>query len=172
MRFLLALVFASGVGCVWLGVVLDARVSLPAPPVRLVALLDAAGIRISVYVFVAAIVACGLVVGLLAWWIVGVPAVTVAAVIGGVCAPVAWARTRRERGMRERERAWPAVLAQLADALEAGLAWPAAVALVADSGPTALRGDWAAFTARLRGSDLDTALEGLRGTGSARRTRL
>jgi tight adherence protein B len=165
MRLLLAVVFAAGVACVWFGAVLDARPSLPTPPARMVALLDAAGIEVSAYAFVAAIVACGLVVGLLAWWIVEVPAVTVAGVIGGVGAPVAWARTRRERRTRERERAWPAVLAQLADALEAGLAWPAAVALVAESGPAALRGDWAAFTARLRGSDLDSALEGLRGAG-------
>lgn len=92
-------------------------------------------------------------------------AVVVAAVIAGICSPLAWARSRREGRARERERAWPAVLAQLADALEAGLAWPAAVALVAESGPVALRGEWAAFTTRLRGSDLDTALEGLRGAG-------
>ncbi len=165
MRLLLAVVFAAGVACVWFGAVLDVRPSLPTPPARMVALLDAAGIEVPAYAFVAAIVACGLVVGLLAWWIVEVPAVTVAGVIGGVCAPVAWARTRRERRTRERERAWPAVLAQLADALEAGLAWPAAVTLVAESGPAALRGDWAAFTARLRGADLDSALEGLRGAG-------
>lgn len=165
MRFLLAVVFAVGVACVWFGAVLDARLSPPAPPERVVALLDAAGIEVSAYAFMAAIAGCGLVFGLLAWWIVEVPAVTIAAVIGGVCAPIAWARSRRERRARERERAWPAVLAQLADALEAGLAWPAAVALVADSGPVALRGDWTAFTARLRGSDLDTALEGLRGAG-------
>jgi tight adherence protein B len=165
MRFLLAVMFAAGVTCVWFGAVLDVRLSLPAPPARVVALLDAAGIEISAYAFTAAIVACGLVVGLLAWWIVEVPAVTVAGVIGGVCAPVAWVRSQRERRARERERAWPAVLAQLADALEAGLAWPASVALVSESGPVALRGDWAAFTARLRGSDLDTALEGLRSAG-------
>lgn len=165
MRLLLAVVFAAGVACVWFGAVLDVRPSLPTPPARIVALLGAAGIEVPAYAFGAAIVACGLVVGLLAWWIVEVPAVTVAGVIGGVCAPVAWARSRRERRTRERERAWPAVLAQLADALEAGLAWPAAVALVADSGPAALRGEWAAFTARLRSSDLDSALEGLRGAG-------
>ena len=163
--FLLAVVFAVGVGSLWFGVVTDARPSLPAAPVRIVWLLADAGLDITAYAFMAMIAVCGLVAGIVAWWIVEVPAVTVAGVIGGVCAPVAWARTRRERRTRERERAWPAVLAQLADALEAGLAWPAAVALVAESGPAALRGDWAAFTARLRGSDLDSALEGLRGAG-------
>jgi len=165
MGFLLAVMFATGVACVWFGAVLDVRLSLPALPARMVALLDAAGIEVSAYAFTAAIIACGLVVGLLAWWIVEVPAVTVAGMIGGVCVPIAWARSQRERRARERERAWPAVLAQLADALEAGLAWPAAVALVSESGPAALRRDWTAFTARLRGSDLDTALEGLRGAG-------
>jgi tight adherence protein B len=165
MRFLLAVVFAVGVACVWFGAVLDVRPSPLAPPARVVALLDAAGIGVSAYAFVAAVAGCGLLLGLLAWWIVEVPSVTVAGVIGGLCAPFAWARSRRESRARERERAWPAVLAQLADALEAGLAWPAAVALVAESGPAALRRDWAAFTARLRGSDLDTALEGLRGAG-------
>jgi tight adherence protein B len=165
MRFLLAVMFAAGIACVWFGAVLDVRLSPPRPPARVVALLNASGIEVSAYAFMAAIIACGLVVGLLAWWIVEVPAVTVAGVIAGVCAPIAWARSQRERRARERERAWPAVLAQLADALEAGLAWPAAVALVAESGPAALRGDWTAFTARLRGSDLDTALEGLRDAG-------
>jgi tight adherence protein B len=150
---------------VWFGAVTDARLSLPAAPARIVGLLADAGLDITAYAFVAMIAVCGLVAGLVAWWIVEVPAVAVAGAIGGACAPVAWVRSRRERRVRDRERAWPAVLAQLADALEAGLAWPAAVALVAESGPTALRADWAAFTARLRGSDLDSALEGLRGAG-------
>ncbi len=165
MGFLFALIFAAGVGLVWFGAVADVRLSRPASPARVNALLAAAGLDLSAYTFMAGVAGCGAALGLLAWAIVDVPAVVVAAVIGGVCAPLAWARSRRERRARERERAWPAVLAQLADALEAGLAWPAAVALVAESGPVALRGEWAAFTTRLRGSDLDTALEGLRSAG-------
>jgi len=165
MGLLFALIFAAGVGLVWFGAVADVRLSLPASPARVSALLDGAGLDVSPFAFLATVVGCGLVLGLVAWWIVGVPAVVVAGVIGGVCAPVAWARSQQERRARERELAWPAVLAQLADALEAGLAWPAAVALVAESGPVALRAEWAAFTARLRGSDLDAALEGLRGAG-------
>ena len=62
------------------------------------------------------------------------------AAIGGAYAPLAWAGRRRERRLRERERAWPAALAQLADALEAGIAFPAAVALVAETGPAAAAG--------------------------------
>lgn len=159
---LFALVFAAGVGLIWFGAVAPVELSRPATPARLIALLDGAGLDVSPYTFGAAVAGGGLALGLLAWLIVDVPAVTIAAAIAGVCAPPTWARSRHERRARERERAWPAVLAQLADALEAGLAWPAAVALAAESGPVALRGEWAAFTARLRGSDLDAALEGLR----------
>ncbi len=166
--FLLALVFATGIGMIWFGAVVG--VQLPSPvrwtgPVRVRKLLADAGLTISPRAFLAAVAGCGVVVGLLAWLIVGVPAVVIAAVLGGGLAPVGWARSRREQGQRERERAWPAVLSQLADALEAGLAWPAAVGLVARSGPVALRGTWTAFAARLRSADLDTALAGLRDAG-------
>jgi tight adherence protein B len=163
MGFLLALVFAAGVGLVWFGAVADVQLARPASPARVSALLEGAGLDVSPYTFLAAVAGSGIVLGLMAWWIVNVPAVAVAAVLGGVCAPVAWARSRRERRAVERERAWPAVLSQLADGLEAGLAWPAAVALVAESGPVALRREWTTFTARLRGADLDAALAGLQG---------
>jgi tight adherence protein B len=163
--FLLGVIFAAGVGLVWFGAVAGVQLSAPGRSSRLRALLDSAAVDVAPYTFIAVIVGCGLLLGLVAWWIVEVPAVTIAGLLGGACAPVAWARSRRGRQVRERERAWPAVLSQLADALEAGLAWPAAVALVAESGPEALRGEWAAFTTRLRGADLDAALEGLREAG-------
>jgi tight adherence protein B len=163
MRFLSALVFAAGVGLVWFGAVVGVR---PSPSSRsfgrVSALLEDAGLGVSTYVFVAAVAGCGCVAGLLVWLIVALPAAVVAGVVAGVVAPIAWARSRRERRRQERERAWPAVLSQLADALEAGLGWSAAVALVARAGPAALRGEWSAFAARLRGGDLDTALAGLR----------
>ena len=165
MGFLFAVLFAAGVGLVWFGAVADVKPLALADPARVGSLLDGAGLELSSYAFLAAVAGCSAALGFVAWLIVGVPAVAVAGVIGGGSAPIAWARSRRERRARERERAWPAVLSQLADALEAGLAWPAAVALVAESGPAALRGEWTAFTTRLRGSDLDTALEGLRGAG-------
>lgn len=161
MGFLLALVFAAGVGCIWFGSVCDLQLSRPAAPARLLMLLRQAGLDVSPLSFMAIIAVCGAALGLLAWWIVDVPAVTVAGMIAGVCTPVGWARSRREQRVRERERAWPAAVGQLADALEAGLAWPAAVALVAESGPAALRGEWTAFTARLRGGGLDGALAGM-----------
>jgi tight adherence protein B len=164
MRFLLALIFALGVGLIWFGAVVGVQPSLPTSRlVRVRALLEEAGLGVSPYAFTAAVIACGLAMGLLVWWIVALPAAAFAGVLAGGVAPVAWVRSRREQRRRERERAWPAVLSQLADALEAGLGWPAAVALVARAGPEALRGEWSAFAARLRGADLDTALEGLRG---------
>ena len=75
------------------------------------------------------------------------------------------------RRLRERERGWPAALAQLADALEAGIAFPAAVALVAESGPASLRGDLAGFHARLRAGGLASAIVGSRSRVSGRPTR-
>jgi tight adherence protein B len=165
MGLLLGLVFACGVGCLWFGLLTDMRPSGPARLGRLGGLLDAAGLKVPVLGFIALIVACAIVVALLALWIVDVPAVVVAGVIGGAIAPVAWARMRRERRMVERERAWPAVLSQLADALEAGLAWPAAVALVARSGPAALRAEWLAFSSRLHSGGSEVALDGLAQAG-------
>jgi len=112
-------------------------------------------------VFVVAVLASALVAALLVWSLVDVPVLAVAGAIGGGYAPMAWAGRRRERRLRERERAWPAALAQLADALEAGIAFPAAVALVAETGPASLRGDLAGFHARLRAGGLASAIEGL-----------
>jgi tight adherence protein B len=162
--FLLGVVFAAGVALLFLHMT-GVRVPMPTSALRIDTLLDDAGLGASPGAVLGGIGACGLLAGVLVWWIVDVPAVIIAGVLGAVVAPVAWLRSRRESLRRERERAWPAVLGQLADALEAGLAFPAAVGLVADSGPTALRGDFAAFRARLRGSDLTSALDGLRRPG-------
>jgi tight adherence protein B len=98
---------------------------------------------------------------LLVWSLVDVPVLALAGAIGGAYTPVSWAGRRRERRLRERERAWPAALAQLADALEAGIAFPAAVTLVAETGPAPLRGDLARFHARLRAGGLTAAIDGL-----------
>lgn len=163
MRLLFALIFASGVGLVWFGAVVGVQMSPPTRSLgRVRALLQDAGLGIPPYLFTAAVAGCAATAGLLVWWIVALPAAAFAGVLAGGVAPVVWARSLRERRHRERERAWPAVLSQLADALEAGLGWPAAVALVARAGPEALRVEWSAFAARLRGADLDTALAGLR----------
>lgn len=161
-RFLIGFVFATGVGLLYFGAVVGARVTAPKRTGWLDALLSDAGVRWPPVLFMATAAASAVLAGLLAWWIVNVAALVVAGALAGAYAPIVWARSQRERLRRERERAWPAVLDQLADALKAGLAFPAAVALVAKSGPTALRGEFAAFGARLRGGNLASALDGLR----------
>jgi tight adherence protein B len=115
--------------------------------------------------FLLAVLAASALAALLVWSLVDVPVLALAAAIGGAYAPVAWVGRRRERRLRERERAWPAALAQLADALEAGIAFPAAVTLVAESGPAALRKDLARFHARLRAGGLGAAIAGLADAG-------
>ena len=75
----------------------------------------------------------------LAWSLCHVPIVALATAAAGGYVPFALERRRRARADLERERAWPAALAQLADALEAGIAFPTAVTLVADAGPPPLR---------------------------------
>lgn len=160
--FLLGFVFAAGVGLIYFGTVVGVQLSPSKRTHRLDALLADADVPWSPPVFVAGMVGSAVLSGLLAWWVANVAAIVVAAVLGGAYAPMVWVRSRREKLRRERERAWPAVLDQLADSLEAGLAFPAAVALVAKSGPTALRGEFAAFGARLRGGNLASALDGLR----------
>ena len=106
-----------------------------------------------------------LVAAVFVWSLVGVPVLALAAAVAGAYLPVAWARRAGERGRRERERAWPAALAQLADALEAGIAFPAAVALLGEAGPVPLRSEFMAFQARLRAAGLEAALDGLAGAG-------
>jgi tight adherence protein B len=163
--FLLGLCFGAGVALIWLGVVVGVRPSRTATPARLDALLRDGAIGVPALVFVVIVVACAVSAALLVWWIIDVPALVAAAVLGGAYIPIVWARSRRDRLRRERERAWPAVLNQLADSLESGLAFPAAVAHVTASGPVVLRGEFAAFGARLRGDGIASAVEGLRGVG-------
>lgn len=150
---LLALVFAAGVGLVWLeasGVAHDVRVRtgvgrLRAPELRplLVAVLPAS---------------------VVAWFVfalVRVPVLAVAAGLGAAYVPLLVRRRRLDVARRERERAWPAALAQIADALEAGLAFQAAVVVVGEAGPPQLRPELARFHSRLRAAGLEAALDGL-----------
>jgi tight adherence protein B len=164
---LLALCFGAGVGLLLLGL---SGHKLRAPPglfgLRQRLSAEQLGLRPGVF-FV--LVAGGALLGwLLAWSLAQVPILALAAAVAGGYAPLAWARRRRERAGRERERAWPAALAQLADALEAGIAFPAAVALVAEAGPVPLRREFASFHGRLRAAGLEAALDGL--AASAERT--
>jgi tight adherence protein B len=162
--FLLGLVFASGVALLLLNAA-GVSVSLPGRAAGLSRLLSDAHVGWSPPALLGVAGLAGVGCAALTWLIVNVPAFVVAAFIGGASSPIAWLRSRRERVQRERERAWPAVLNQLADALESGLAFRAAVALVGESGPTALRGDFVAFGARLRSKDITSAIVGLRRPG-------
>ncbi len=161
--FLLGLVFGAGVALVWAGAVCGAE--LRAGSGRLRRLVRQSELPLSPPLFLLAVLVSGALAALLVWSLVDVPVLAFAGAIGGAYAPVAWAGRRRERRLRERERAWPAALAQLADALEAGIAFPAAVALVAESGPASLRSDLAGFHARLRGGGLASAIDGLTESG-------
>jgi tight adherence protein B len=111
-------------------------------------------------IFVAASLA-GLAFG---WALTRIPVLAVLGGFAGGYAPFVWLRRRNEQGKRGRERAWPAALAQLADALEAGLAFPAAIALLGETGPIPLRTEFARMHARLRSDGLAAALEQLAAT--------
>lgn len=160
--FLLGLCFAIGVALLLFGG------SAPVPRLRvrpvnrsLRVLLDQAGVDWSPIIVVLLAAVGGLLAGALATALADLPILVLAGAAGGAFAPIAWLRGRRDQRSRDRERAWPDALRQLADALEAGLAFPAAVQLVGDAGPQLLRRDWRAFQARLRASGLETAIEGL-----------
>jgi tight adherence protein B len=157
--FLLGLVFAAGVALLWAGAVCGVELRLGSG--RLGGLMRQGELPLSTPLFLLAVLASAALAALLVWSLVDVPVLALAGAIGGAYAPVAWAGRRRERRLRGRERAWPATLAQLADALEAGIAFQAAVALVGETGPAPLRGDLARFHARLRAGGLASAIDGL-----------
>ena len=161
--FLLGLIFATGVALVWAGAV--CQVELTARTRRFPGWLRRSDLPVSAPVFVLIVLSCGVLALFVVWSLVDVPLLALAAATGGAYAPVAWVGRRRERRARERERAWPAALAQLADALEAGIAFPPAIALVAESGPEPLRGELRRFHSRLRAGGLGAAIEGLTEVG-------
>jgi tight adherence protein B len=98
------------------------------------------------------------------WALTGIPVLAILGGFAGGYAPFVWLRRRNEQAERGRERAWPAGLAQLADALEAGLAFPAAIALLGETGPIPLRAEFARMHARLRSDGLAGALDQLAAT--------
>jgi len=158
--FVLALCFATGLGLLLLGF---AGYELPASSLasRLRQRLsrEQLGARPSLLV---ALTLVGAGLGwLIGWSLAQVPILALVAAAAGAYAPWTWIARRRGRAARERERAWPAALAQLADALEAGIAFPAAVTLVGDAGPVPLRRDFAAFHGRLRTAGLEAAIGAL-----------
>ena len=157
--FFFGLVFAAGVALLWAGVACGADVRLGSR--RLGRAVRESDLPLTPPLFLLLVLAAAALAALLVWSLVDVPVLALAAAFGGAYAPLVWASRRRQSRRRERERAWPAALGQLADALEAGIAFPAAVALVGETGPLALRGDLARFHARLRGGGLASAIDGL-----------
>jgi Flp pilus assembly protein TadB len=109
----------------------------------------------------ASAVALALVCALGSWWLARLPVISLLAAAAGGYLPFGLRRARSERQGRERERAWPAALEQLADGLEAGLAFPAAAAFVAGSGPSVLRGQFAGFYQAARDGRLEQGLDEL-----------
>lgn len=160
----LALCFALGIALIASGLTSDrAELNLRTTAARLVL---RGGVRGPVALRLVGLAApLALIAAALVWSLVSVPIIALAAGLAGGYAPFAWARRRRERAGRERERAWPAALAQLADALEAGIAFPAAAALLAEAGPVSLRAEFMTFQARLRAAGLEAALDGLMHAG-------
>ena len=98
---------------------------------------------------------------LVSWWLARLPIISLLAAVAAGCVPFGLRRTRGEREARERERAWPAALMQLADGLEGGLAFPAAAQFVANSGPTVLRTQFARFYQAIRDGRLEQGLDEL-----------
>jgi tight adherence protein B len=156
--FVFALCFALGIGLLIVGLFTDAS-AFDGERWR-AAWFEAAGSVRSVRRFAFA-GALAVVSGTIVWSVVSVPVLAIAGGAAGAYAPLAWVRRTRERARNERERAWPAALAQLADALEAGIAFPAAISLLAETGPEPLRPQFASFRATVRTAGLETALDGL-----------
>jgi tight adherence protein B len=162
--FALALCFATGVGLLLLGF---AGYELPESHLvsRLRQRLSREELGARVWLLLALTVVGAGLGWLIGWSLAQVPILALVAAAAGAYAPWAWIARRRCRAIRERERAWPAALAQLADALEAGIAVPAAVTLVGDAGPVPLRRDFAGFHGRLRTGGLEAAIDGLTAAG-------
>jgi len=114
--------------------------------------------------FLVTVVAAALAGLAFGWALTAIPVLAVLGGFAGGYAPFVWLRRRNEQLKRGRERAWPAALAQLADALEAGLAFPAAIALLGETGPIPLRSEFARMHARLRSDGLAAALDQLAAT--------
>jgi len=163
MGALLAVCFAAGVGLLVIGLARERPLEVASVSKQLFARRERSPLAPASLSGLSTVLA--LIAALIAWSLVGVPVLALAAAAAGGYAPLAWARRTAERARHERERAWPAALAQLADALEAGIAFPAAVALLGEAGPPPLRAEFTSFQARLRAAGLESALDGLARAG-------
>jgi len=161
---LLAFCFAAGVGLLVVGLAREPKpLEIGSLSKRLVARREPLPLAPAPLGALSAVLA--LIGALLVWSLVGVPVLALAGAVAGAYAPLALARRAGQRAWHERERAWPAALAQLADALEAGIAFPAAVTLLGEAGPPPLRSVFTSFQARLRAAGLEAALDGLARAG-------
>jgi tight adherence protein B len=159
---LLALCFLLGLVLLVLGLAEQTRASVRG---RLeIALRRGRDARVLSARFVFVLVVSALVGFVLGWALTSIPVLALLGAFAGAYAPFVWLRRRNEQAQRARERAWSAALAQLADALEAGLAFPAAIALLGEAGPIPLRAEFARMHARLRSDGLAAALDGLAAT--------
>ena len=152
-----ALLTAAGIALLWLGLERDLHAKLT--PQALGA--DRRGRARQAARLAGSAVALALPCALASWWLARLPVLTLLAAVAGAYLPFGLRRARSERHARERERAWPAALEQLADGLEAGLAFPAAAAFVASSGPSVLRGPFAGFHQAARDGRLEQGLDAL-----------
>jgi tight adherence protein B len=155
--FLFALCFALGLGLLVFGARLEE------PLRRLIARQRGAVAGSWRRALLASVLAA--VAAAVAWAVTSVFVLALVAAAAAAYVPVARLRRKRTQDQHERERAWPAALAQLADALEAGVAVPAAVSLLAESGPAPLRSEFLSFQAQLRAAGLEAALDGLARAG-------
>ena len=161
---LLAFCFAAGVGLLVVGLARESQpLEIGSLSKRLFARRESLPLAPAPLGGLSAVLA--VIAALLVWSLVGVPVLALAGAVAGAYAPLAWARRSGQRARHERERAWPAALAQLADALEAGIAFPTAVALLGEAGPVPLRAEFTSFQARLRAAGLEAALDGLARAG-------
>ncbi|WP_454115195.1 type II secretion system F family protein [Microbacterium lacticum] len=87
-----------------------------------------------------------------AWLATGLPAVALVAAVAGATAPFSWLRSRARRLRRSRRALWADVCDLLVSAVRAGMSLPDAVAALATSGPPALRGAFARFSADMAAS--------------------
>jgi tight adherence protein B len=152
-----AIVFAAGVGLLWFGTLTDLPARLERRGFRM-AVAGRARLAARLAVPTATL---ALVCGLASWWLLGLPVMALLAGAAGAYVPFGLRRVRGERDRRERERAWPAALEQLADGLEAGLAFPAAAAFVGESGPSVLRPQFGRFYTHVRDGALVAGLDEL-----------
>jgi tight adherence protein B len=158
-RLLLALCFLAGLVLLVVGLRDGERVRGVSRMTVLLRRGREAGILSSRFLLV--VIAAALVGLAVGWALSGIPVLAMLGAFAGAYVPSVWLRRRNEQASRARERAWPAALSQLADALEAGLAFPAAIALLGEAGPVPLRLEFARMHARLRNHGLAAALDQL-----------